>query len=96
MNKRTGLPSAPTDLVAVAVGRYQVLLAWAEGAGGAFGVRIERAAGNDPCGRFLDIGGVAPHITAFRDGSISPARLISTGFMHGTLPATRRPPMWRR
>ena len=67
-----GLPSAPTDLVAVAVGRYQVLLAWDEGAGGPFGVRVERAAGNDPCKRFLDIGGVAPHVTAFRDGSIKP------------------------
>ena len=47
-----------------------MLLAWAEGEAGALGFRIERTAGNTPSGRFMDIGGVAAHVTAFSDGSV--------------------------
>jgi hypothetical protein len=67
-----GPPSPPIDLVAVAVGGWQVLLAWAEGEAGALGFRVERTAGNDPSGPFLKIGDVGPHVTAFRDGSVKP------------------------
>jgi hypothetical protein len=63
------LPSAPVDLVAVTVGGCQVMLAWTECGAGGLGFRIERAAGNDPCSPFAGIGGVGPHVTAFRDGS---------------------------
>jgi hypothetical protein len=77
MIKRCGFLSAPTDLVAVTVGRCQVLLAWAEGEDGPLGFRIERAAGNTPRGRFKEIGGVAPHITAFSDGSVKPRTTYS-------------------
>jgi hypothetical protein len=64
------LPSAPGDLVAVAVGGCQVILAWTECGAGGLGFRIERAAGNSPCSPFAGIGGVGPHVTAFRDGSV--------------------------
>jgi hypothetical protein len=64
------LPSVPVDLVAVAVGGCQVLLAWTECGAGGLGFRIERAAGTGPCSRFAGIGGVGPHVTAFRDGSV--------------------------
>jgi len=64
------LPSVPTDLVAVAVGGCQVLLAWTECGAAGLGFRIERAAGIGPCSRFAGIGGVGPHVTAFRDGSV--------------------------
>jgi hypothetical protein len=64
------LPSAPADLVAVAVGGRQVMLAWTECGAGGLGFRIERAAGNVPCGPFAGIGGVGPHVTAFLDGSV--------------------------
>jgi hypothetical protein len=64
------LPSAPADLVAVAVGGSQVILAWAEGGAGALGFRIERSPGNDPRGPFMEIGGVGTHVTAYRDGSV--------------------------
>ena len=66
------LPSAPVDLVAVAVGGCQVILAWTEcgdGAGG-LGFRIERADGHNPCKQFVEIGKVGPHVAAFRDGSV--------------------------
>jgi hypothetical protein len=68
------LPSAPVDLVAVAVGGCQVLLAWTEcGAGaGGLGFRIERAVCHSPCKQFAKIGEVGPHVAAFRDGSVDP------------------------
>ena len=77
MTKRASLPvlpCAPTDLVAVAVGGRQVILAWTEcgvGAGG-LGFRIERADCHSPCKQFIEIGKVGPHVAAFRDGSVDP------------------------
>jgi len=73
------LPSSPTDLVAVAVGGFQVILAWTEsGAGiGGLGFRIERALCNSPCKPFVEIGKVGPHIAAFRDGSAEPCTTYS-------------------
>jgi hypothetical protein len=71
---RPVLPSAPVDLVAVAVGGRQVILAWTEcGAeAGGLGFRIERADCRSPCKRFVEIGKVGPHVAAFRDGSVVP------------------------
>ena len=68
------LPSAPVDLVAVAVGGCQVILAWTEcGAGaGGLGFRIERADCHSPCKQFEVVGKVGPHVAAFRDGSVDP------------------------
>ena len=80
MTKRSSppvLPSAPTDLVAVAVGGCQVILAWTEGGPSALGFRIERADCNSPCRPFVEIGGVGPHVTAFRDGSVKPRATYS-------------------
>ena len=70
MTKRSSpvvLPGAPTDLVAVAIGGCQVILAWTECGAGGFGSRIERADGKGPCCSFVEIGGVGPHVTAFND-----------------------------
>ena len=66
------VPSAPVDLVAVAVGGCQVILAWTECGTGGLGFRIERATCNSPCSSFVEIGEVGPHVTAFRDGSVEP------------------------
>jgi hypothetical protein len=71
------LPSAPVDLVAVAIGGCQVILAWTEcgdGAGG-LGFRIERAVCHSPCKPFVEIGKVGPHVAAFRDGSVEPCTI---------------------
>src|SRR5512140_576741 len=77
MNNRSSPPvppAAPVDLVAVAVGGRQVILAWTEcGAGaGGLGFRIGRADCNSPCKQFTEIGKVGPHVAAFRDGSVDP------------------------
>jgi len=66
------LPSAPVDLVAVAVGGGQVILAWTECGAGGLGFRIERADCHSPCTQFLEIGKVGPHVAAFCDGSVDP------------------------
>jgi hypothetical protein len=66
------LPSAPVDLVAVAVGGCQVILAWTECGTGGRGFRIERAVCHSPCKQFAGIGEVGPHVAAFRDGSVEP------------------------
>ena len=73
------LPFSPTGLVAVAVGGFQVILAWTEnGAGiGGLGFRIERALCHSPCKPFVEIGKVGPHIAAFRDGSAEPCTTYS-------------------
>src|SRR5659263_205367 len=71
------LPSAPVDLVAVAIDGCQVILAWTECGAGGLGFRIERATCNSPCTPFVEIGGVGPHITAFRDGSLKPRATYS-------------------
>ena len=80
MTKRSSpvvLPGAPTDLVAVAIGGCQVILAWTECGAGGFGSRIERADGKGPCRSFVEIGGVGPHVTAFNDGSVKPRTTYS-------------------
>ena len=64
------LPQAPVDLLAVAVGGCQVILAWTECGAGGLGFRIERAHGIGSACLFSEIGGVGPHIAAFRDGSV--------------------------
>jgi hypothetical protein len=66
------LPSAPVDLVAVAIGGCQVIVAWTECGAGGLGFRIERAVCNSTCSRFIGIGGVGPHVSAFSDGSVKP------------------------
>ncbi len=66
------LPMAPVDLMAVAVGDCQVILAWTECGTGGLGFSIERADVVGPCGSFEKIGGVGPHVAAFRDGSVKP------------------------
>ena len=71
------LPAAPVDLVAVAVGDRQVILAWTECGAGGLGFRIERAVCNSPCRAFVEIGEVGPHVAAFRDGSVKPRTTYS-------------------
>ena len=71
------LPSAPVDLVAVAVGGFQVLLAWTEHGAGALEFRIERAAGSVSARLFSEIGRAGTHVTAFRDGSVKPRTTYS-------------------
>ena len=68
----TILPEAPVDLIAVAVGDCEVLLAWTECGAGGLGFRIERADCHSPCKQFVEIGKVGPHVAAFRDGSVDP------------------------
>lgn len=65
-------PSAPVDLVAVAIGGCQVILAWTECGAGAdgLGFRIERAGCHGSLTKFVKIGKVGPHVSAFRDGSV--------------------------
>jgi hypothetical protein len=80
MSKRSSsavLTCAPIDLVAVAIGGWQVILAWTESGAGGFGSRIERADGTGPCCSFVEIGGVGPHVTAFNDGSVKPRTTYS-------------------
>ena len=66
------LPYAPVDLLAVAVGGCQVILAWTECGAGGLGFRIERADCHSPCTQFVEIGKVGPHVAAFCDGSVDP------------------------
>jgi hypothetical protein len=66
------LPPAPIDLLAVAVGGSQVILAWTECGAGGLGFGIERADCHSPCKKFVEIGKVGQHVTAFRDGSVDP------------------------
>lgn len=66
------LLQAPVDLMAVAVGGCEVILAWTECGTGGLGFRIERADGIGPGSSFVEIGGVGPHVAAFRDGSVKP------------------------
>jgi hypothetical protein len=71
------LPSAPADLIAVAVGGFQVLLAWTEHEAGALEFRIERAGGSVSARLFSEIGRAGTHVTAFRDGSVRPRTAYS-------------------
>ena len=66
------IPPAPVDLVAVASGGCQVILAWTECRAGGFGFRIERAACHSPCKPFVEIGKVGRYVTAFSDRSVDP------------------------
>jgi hypothetical protein len=71
------LPAAPVKLIAVAVGGCEVLLAWTECRAGGLGFRIERADGIGSACLFSEIGGVGPHVAAFRDGSVKPRKTYS-------------------
>ena len=66
------LPEAPVDLIAVVVSGCEVLLAWTACGAGGLGFRIERANGIGSARLFSEIGGVGPHVAAFRDGSVKP------------------------
>lgn len=67
-----GIPSAPVDLIAVASGGRQVILAWTERRAGGLGFRIERAVCHSPCKAFVEIGKVDRYVTAFSDRSGDP------------------------
>jgi len=71
------LPEAPADLIAVAVGGCEVILAWSERGAGGLGFRIERADCHSPCTQFVEIGKVGPHVAAFRDGTVKPRTIYS-------------------
>src|SRR5512138_112502 len=70
-------PQVPVDLVAVAVGDRQVLLAWSESGTGGIGFRVERADGVGPACLFSEIGRTGAYVWAFRDGSAKPRRTYS-------------------
>jgi hypothetical protein len=63
---------APVDLIAVASGGCQVILAWTECRAGGLGFRIERATCHSPCKPFVEIGKVKWYVTAFSDRSADP------------------------
>ena len=71
------LPQAPVDLMAVAIGGCQVILAWTECGAGGLGFRIERADGIGSDRLFSEIGGTGAHVAAFRDGSVKPRATYS-------------------
>lgn len=71
------LPSTPVDLLAVASGSCEAILAWTECGVGGFGFRIERAVRTRSWSTFVEIGEVGPHVTAFRDGSVAPRTTYS-------------------
>ena len=63
-------PQAPVDLMAVAIGGNQVILAWTECNAGGLGFRIERADGIGSSLQYSEIGGTGAHVSAFCDGSV--------------------------
>jgi hypothetical protein len=65
-------PQAPVDLMAVAVGGCEVILAWTECGAGGLGFHIERAEGIGSACLFSEIGGTGAHVAAFRDESVKP------------------------
>lgn len=65
-------PSAPADLLAAAIACCQVILAWTEVGPGGLGFRVERTNGNDRGSNFAGIGSVGMHVTAYRDGTVTP------------------------
>lgn len=71
------VPSAPTGLLAAAVGSCQVILAWTEVGSNGTGFRIERTAGNDRGSPFARIGSVGTHVTAYRDGTVTPCTVYA-------------------
>jgi len=70
-------PPAPVDLVAVAVGGWQVILAWTECRAGGLGFRIERADGIGAACLFSEIGKTGVNVAAYRDGSVKPRTTYS-------------------
>jgi len=66
------LPQAPVDLMAVAVGGCQVILAWTESGAGGHGFRIERADDPGPDSLFSEIGRTGTNVAVFRDDSVKP------------------------
>ena len=71
------LPMAPVDLMAVAVGGCEVILAWTECEAGGLGFRIERADGIGSACLFSEIGGTGAQITAFSDKYVNPCTTYS-------------------
>jgi hypothetical protein len=71
------VPSAPFDLVAVAVDGSQVIIAWTECENSTLGFHVERADGTGSACRFLRIGRTASHVTVFRDDTVSPRKIYS-------------------
>ncbi|MBF8258844.1 MAG: hypothetical protein HW377_1218 [Actinobacteria bacterium] len=71
------LPPAPIDLVAVAVGGWQVILAWTECRAGGRGFRIERADGIGAACLFSEIGKTGANVAAFLDESVKPRTTYS-------------------
>ena len=71
------LPEAPADLIAVAVGGCEVILAWSERGSGGLGIRIERADGIGSACLFSEMGRTGEHVPAFRDGSVKPRTIYS-------------------
>jgi hypothetical protein len=67
-----GLPQAPVDLIVVALGGCEVILAWTECGAGGHGFRIERADGTGSACLFSEIGRTGANVAAFRDGSAMP------------------------
>jgi hypothetical protein len=80
MTSRSSLPvvpSAPFDLVAVAVDGSQVIIAWTECENSTLGFHVERADGTGSACRFLRIGRTASHVTVYRDESVTPRKTYS-------------------
>jgi len=71
------LPQAPGDLMAVAVGGCEVILAWTECGAGGLGFRIERTDGTVSACLFSKIGETGTNVAAFRDGSVKPRTTYS-------------------
>ena len=71
------LPQAPVDLMAVAVGGCEVILAWTECGAGGVGFRIERADETVSACLFSEIGVTGTNVAAFRDGSVKPGTTYS-------------------
>jgi len=80
MTKRTSdpvPPEAPADLIAVAVGDCQVILAWTECGADGVGFHIERGEGIGSACLFSEVGMTGAHIAAFRDESVKPRTTYS-------------------
>jgi titin len=80
MTNRTSIPvppQAPADLIAVAVGDIQVILAWTECGADGIGFHIERAEGIGFACLFSEVGTTRAHIAAFRDESVKPRTTYS-------------------
>ena len=90
------VPFAPFDLVAVTVGGSQVILAWTECENSTLGFHVERADGIGSACRFVQIGRTAPHVTACRDGSVTPRKTYSYRVHAWNASGDSFPPTWWR